>query len=298
MINNYSCEKENMSIIIREIKPEDTEAAGKIIYEAVRGISQHHNFPPDFPSLEAGIGFAANWIGHPQVYGVAAEEDGRFVGSNFLTELDPIRGVGPITVEPTLQARGTGRKLMQAVIERGADAPGIRLLQSAFNTRSMSLYASLGFEVKEPIALMTGKPSGEMREGTEVRPMTADDLPECEALCKKVHGFERTGDLRICLAASKTFVAVRDGRVTAYSSAVSMWHLNHGVAETEADMHDLLLGASARITDPVALLLPTRRAGFHRWALASGLKMVMPLSLMAMGEYNEPEGAFFPSVLY
>jgi hypothetical protein len=33
---------------------------------------------------------------------------------------------------------------MQAVLDRGAGALGIRLLQDAFNTGSLSLYASLG----------------------------------------------------------------------------------------------------------------------------------------------------------
>lgn len=48
-----------------------------------------------------------------------------------------IRGVGPITVDPTVQTRGVGRQLMRAVIDCGADGAGVRLLQDAFNTRSM-----------------------------------------------------------------------------------------------------------------------------------------------------------------
>src|SRR5687768_15202186 len=182
-----------MSIRIREINIGDAEIAGRIVFEAFNGISRQHGFPPDFPSVEAGQGFARMWIDHPLVYGVAAEENGQFVGSNFLTENTPIRGVGPITVDANAQSRGIGRKLMEAVIERGKDAAGIRLLQAAFNTRSMSLYASLGFEVKEPIALMIGRPAGKVSDGVEIRQMAGDDLPECEELCKRIHGFERTG---------------------------------------------------------------------------------------------------------
>ena len=58
----------------------------------------------------------------PYVHG--AEEDGRIVGSNYLWEYDTIRAVGPITVDPKLQAQGTGRKLMQAVIECGRGSTG------------------------------------------------------------------------------------------------------------------------------------------------------------------------------
>ena len=58
---------------------------------------------------------------------------------------------------------------MQAVIERGATRASIRLVQEAFNTTSLSLYTSLGFDVKEPLALIAGKPTGEAVRDGEVR---------------------------------------------------------------------------------------------------------------------------------
>ena len=146
--------------------------------------------------------------------------------------------------------------------------------------------------------MVSGKPVGEVSKGVTVRPMTSEDLAEAEEFCKKVHGFERTGELRDALQTFKPFAAVRDGKIVAYASTVSMWHLNHGMAETENDMRDLLVGVSAQIQEPVSFLLPTRQADFHRWALQSGLRMVKPLTLMAKGEYYEPNGTWFPSVLY
>jgi GNAT superfamily N-acetyltransferase len=56
------------------------------------------------------------------IWGVVAEIDGRIVGSNFLDERSPIGGVGQITVAPEGQNSGVGRKLMQAVLERGEGA--------------------------------------------------------------------------------------------------------------------------------------------------------------------------------
>ena len=80
--------------------------------------------------------FIVALINNPAFFGVVAEEDGRIVGSNFLDERCAVRGVGPITIDPDAQSRGVGRKLMQAVIERGRSqqAPSIRLVQDAFNT--------------------------------------------------------------------------------------------------------------------------------------------------------------------
>ena len=148
-----------MNVIIRPARPEDAEACGRIIYEAFRGIAERHNFRPDFPSADAGVQLAHLLINDPAVFGVVAESGDRVVGSNFLSEWNPVRGVGPITIAPDVQARGVGRRLMEAVIERGRGAAGVRLVQDSFNTASLSLYASLGFEVKEPLALMEGKVS-------------------------------------------------------------------------------------------------------------------------------------------
>lgn len=287
-----------MNINIRDIHADDAERAGSIIYDAFATVSTSHGFPPDFPSVEIATGFANMWIHHPKVAGFAAEVDGQFVGSNFLTEFDEVRGVGPITVDTGTQAAGIGRRLMEAVIERGRDARGIRLVQAAFNTRSMSLYASLGFDIKEPLALMAGKPTGTVSAGVEVRPMTADDLDEASELCQRVHGISRRGELELCIAHFTPYVAVRGGRIVAYASTVSVWALNHGVAETERDMYDLLIGAADQLDQPVSFLLPTHSASFHRWSLASGLRMVMPLSLMSMGHYEEPRSTYFASVLY
>jgi predicted N-acetyltransferase YhbS len=282
---------------LREATPADAETCARILFEAFGAISDHHRFPRDFPALEAAVGMMATWVPHPSVWGVVAEVDGRIVGSNFLDERNPIRGVGPITVAPDGQNSGVGRKLMEAVIERGQGAPGIRLLQDGFHMRSLALYQSLGFDVKESVVLMRGNPRSAPAELAEVRPLERGDLKSCEALCERVHGFSRTGELRDALDALAAFVAVRDGRVVAYGSSLTFWAMNHGVAESKDDMTALLLGAAAALEDPIALLAPLR-SGLFPWALSEGLRAVKPMNLMALGEYHEPRGSWYPSVLY
>jgi GNAT superfamily N-acetyltransferase len=284
-------------VTLREAEPRDLEACTQIVFDAFGSFHDYHRFPRDFPVLEAAAGLMGMWLPHPSIWGVVAEMDGRIVGSNFLDERDPIRGVGPITVDPEGQSAGVGRKLMRAVMERGEGAAGIRLLQDAFNMRSLSLYESLGFDVKEPVVLMTGKTRSGPVEGVEVRPAEEGDLDQCEALCQQVHGFERTNDLRDAIQAFAPFVTVRDGRIVAYASNVTFWPMNHGVAENEEDMKALLQGAAAAVEDPLAFLVPLR-TGLFRWGLGEGLRLVKPMNLMALGEYQEPRGSWFPSVLY
>ena len=282
---------------LREATPADAEACAQIVFDAFGAIHDHHRFERDFPVPDAAAQMIGAWIPHPSIWGVVAEKDGRIVGSNFLDERSPIRGVGPITVDPEGQNAGVGRKLMEAVIERGEGAPGIRLLQDAFHMRSLCLYESLGFDVKEPVAVTTGKPRSGPADGVEVRPLAEEDIEECGALCERVHGFPRTNELPDAMHAMTPFVALRDGRITAYTTSVSFWPMNHGVAETEEDMRALLLGAAAATGEPLAFLVPLRSPLF-RWSLSEGLRLVKPMNLMAMGEYQEPRGSWFPSVLY
>lgn len=284
-------------LTLRDPTPDDAPALAQIVFDAFGSIHDHHRFERDFPVLEAASALIDPWIAHPSVWGVVAEVDGRVVGSNFLDERSPIGGVGPITVDPAGQNSGVGRELMRAVIERGQGAPGIRLLQDGFHMRSLCLYESLGFDVKEPVAVTTGKPRSAPVEGVEVRPLAEDDIEECGALCERVHGFPRTGELRDALHAFASFVALRDGRITAYASSVTFWPMNHGVAESDEDMGALMLGAAAAVDDPLAFLVPLRSPLF-RWSLTEGLRLVKPMNLMALGEYHEPRGAWYPSVLY
>jgi GNAT superfamily N-acetyltransferase len=284
-------------VTIREAAPADAEACAQICFDAFGGIQDQHRFPRDFPVLEAATGLMGMWIPHPSIWGVVAERDGRIVGSNFLDERDPIRGVGPITVDPQGQNAGVGRRLMEAVLERGRGAPGIRLLQDAFHMRSLSLYESLGFDVKEPVAVIAGKPSSRPADDVGVRALEEDDLDACEALCKRVHGFERTNELRDAIQAFRPFVAVRDGRITAYASSMIFWPMNHGVAKSEEDMKALLVGAAAALNEPISFLVPLR-SGLFRWCLGEGLRLVKPMNLMALGQYQEPRGSWFPNVLY
>jgi GNAT superfamily N-acetyltransferase len=285
-------------VTLREPAPSDADELARIVFEAFGDIHDHHRFPRDFPSIEAAQMMMGAWLPHPEVWGVVAEADGRIVGSNFLDERDAVRGVGPITIDPAAQNAGVGRRLMEAVIERGADAPGIRLLQDGFHMRSLSLYARLGFDVKAVCAVVQGDPRGEADGGVEVRPLTEDDLDECETLCAKVHGFARTGALRDSWHGPGTpFAALRGGRIVAYASGVNFWPMSHGVAETTEDLQALLLGAAASTDGPLALLVPVESALF-RWSLEQGLRALKPMNLMARGDYQEPQGAWFPSVIY
>lgn len=285
-------------IVVRPAAVADAEACGRICYEGFRAISERHGFPPIYASVEAATGRVRAFLEHPAVFGVVAEHGDGVVGFNFLSERDSIRAVGPIVVDPAAQGRGIGRRLMAAVLDRAAGAPSVRLAQDAFNLGSLALYAGLGFEAEEPLVVVAGRPSEAPRSGWEVRPLQEEGLTACAALYERVHGYSRANELRDALGRGSAWVALRGGRVVAYAAVVTAWPANHGVGETEEDMAALLAGAGRLVEEPLALLLPIRQAGLFRWCLSTGLRPVRPMVLMNKGEYREPRGAWFPSVLY
>jgi predicted N-acetyltransferase YhbS len=274
----------------------DAEACGRICYEAFSALSREHGFAPDFPAPEVAIGLLTWMLGHPKFFSVVAEMEGRVVGSNFLDERNPIAGVGPITVDPAIQNRALGRRLMDAIHDRAAEkrCPGVRLIQAGYHTRSLSLYAKLGYDVREHLACMQGPPVGFAVEARVVRTAREDDLDGCNRLCQKVHGHDRGGELRDAVGQGSATVVEHDGRITGYATIVGFF--GHACGESNDDLK-ALIGAAKEFVGP-GFLLPTRNGDLFRWCLTNGLRVTQPMTLMSKGLYNEPAGVFLPSILY
>jgi len=294
----YAPQSEDSSppITLRQAASADAEACGKICYEAFRDIASRHNFPPPLPSPEFAAQHLAGAFSHPGMFCVVAEVDGKIVGSNCLDERNPIAGIGPITVDPTGQNRSVGRRLMQAVMDRAAQKhfSGVRLVQAAYHNRSLSLYAKLGFDVREPLSCMQGPAIGQQTPGYRVRPAAASDADACNALCRRVHGHDRSGELRDAVSEGMAVVAETRGRLAAYATGLAFF--GHAVAETNEDLQALISAAPAFIGP--GILVPSRNAELFRWCLDHGLRVVEPYTLMTVGLYNEPAGAFLPSITY
>jgi predicted N-acetyltransferase YhbS len=285
-----------MGVTVRRGTPEDAGACGRICYEAFATIAAAHGFPCDFPSVEVATGLTARLLANPGIYAVVADAGGDVVGSNFLDERAAIGGVGPITVDPVVQDSAVGRRLMEAVMDRAAEqgAAGVRLVQAAYHTRSLALYAKLGFQVREPLACLQGPPLGIAVDGRAVRPATIADLEACNRVCRAVHGHDRAGQVSDALAGGTAVVVEHDGRITGYSSGLSFFA--HSVGETLDDLK-ALIGTAAGFGGP-GILVPMRNGPLFGWCLEHGLRVVQVMTLMSTGFYHEPAGAYLPSIMY
>ena len=285
-----------MSLTLREGRPSDAEACGCICYAAFHAIATEHNFPPDFPTVELAMGVLSMLLAHPQMYTVVAERDGVIVGSNVVDERSQIAGIGPITVAPDTQNGGVGRALMQHVLERTAARgfPGVRLVQAAYHARSLSLYTKLGFDPREPLACLQGPALGMRMPGYGVRRASAADVAACNDLCRRVHGHTRDGELRDAVAQGAATVVEHGTRITGYATGIAFFA--HAVGETNNDVQALI--AAAPDFGGPGFLVPMRNADLFRWCLHQGLRTVQLMTLMSVGLYNEPRGAYLPSIAY
>ena len=285
-----------MAILLRTGETADGPAVGTICYHALKAIAESHNFPPDFPGPEITTDLLTGLINHDGFFNLVAETDGTIVGSGFIDERNPISGIGPVMVDPSLQNEGAGRALMQALMQRSQQrrVAGIRLVQAGYHSRTLALYLKLGFEVREPLACLQGPAVRKAVAGHTVRPATRNDLSACNQLCSRVHGHERGGELTDAIVRGVAWVVERAGRVTGYATPIAFF--GHAVGETNDDIK-ALIGASDSFPGP-GFLVPTRNGELMRWCLAEGLRITQTMTLMTIGLYNRPEGAWLPSVAY
>ena len=295
-----------MSLRLRPGTIDDAKETGKIIFDAFSGIADKHGFPREFPTVDIGINVATFFLSNPGFYSVVAEDTegngNKIVGSNFLDERSSlVAGVGPITIDPKSQNKGAGRQLMSNVMERARSKnyPAIRLLQASYHNRSLALYTSLGFDVREPISTLQGKPISAVIPGRSVRVATESDLESCNAICRAIHGHDRNGELKDSIKQGIAKVVLHGEKITGYTSGLT--YFNHSVGFSNDDLKALIASETITTADSYGgpgILIPTRNAELFRWCLDNKLRLVHQLTLMTIGMYNEPAGYYMPSILY
>ena len=267
----------------------------RICHEAFSHLHDRHHIPRDIPDLETGMMIISHVASRPDYTGVVATIDGKVVGSNFLLHSDEVAGVGPITVDPTVQSCGIGRSLMQWAIAE-SHRRGIRqtrLFQEAINTTSLSLYTSLGFEWRNSAALMQACPA--KNDDASIRPLTADDLEIIKTLSMSTYGFSRAGDASQLLAAKfPAFLRERDGRAVGYLIS-SLF--GHSGAETEDDLLALIAHAARHVPPALSVFIcPLNIPHLFRRALGEGHRTMKVVSYMSLGEFTSPSGIYLPSI--
>jgi hypothetical protein len=110
----------------------------------------------------------------------------------------------------------------------------------------------------------------------------------------RVHGHTRSAEVAEAIEAGSARVVERLGRITGYTTRIN--YFAHSVAETNDDLRALICDAEDFGTP--GFLVPLSNDDLFRWCLARGLRVFFVLNMMTIGLYQEPEGAYMPSVGY
>jgi ribosomal protein S18 acetylase RimI-like enzyme len=286
-----------MAIELVPAEPQHVSALGSTCFEAFKEVQDRGCGTRDFPTTEIAQQVLGMLVQRDDFYSVSALDDGRIVGSNFLSLMDPVARVGPLTIDPSYQGQGVGRALMQDVLDYAQhnNIKQVRLFHDAFNVASLSLYASMGFDVKDSVALMQAAPAAEA--DNSVRPIVEPDLPTIEELSKRIYKTSRRNEVAAAAPYGfATFLRERQGRVTGY---LLPGNFGHGVADTEEDALALVGEAARRLPPEFArFFCPLSEGSFYRKALQAGCRAIKGMNYMTLGPYEHPDEAWMPSVLY
>ena len=101
-------------------------------------------------------------------------------------------------------------------------------------------------------ALMQGPPLKLQLAGYDVRPATAAEMDACNALCRRVHGFDRGAELGDAIVQKSARLVQHLGRITGYATDIGFFA--HPVGASNEDLK-ALIGAAPAFTGPAAILI-------------------------------------------
>jgi L-amino acid N-acyltransferase YncA len=282
-------------IDIRPVQAADVPRCGEIMYLAFKTIAEQHNFPPDFPNVDATSGLLGMMADAPVFDGFVAEEAGSIYGSIFLSRRSAVGGISVITVDPISQNRMVGRQLMDTGMAHLADQGHKRqqLIQAGYHSRSLCLYAKLGFIATDLLSVVTGNPVDVEIPGRFVRQAKPEEAEVCNALCRQVHGFDRPGEVAGAIEHGMAVVVESEDGISGYASSIG--YAGHGVGLSNEDLKALIVSVD-EFSGP-GVIIPTTNGELFKWCLENGLKVTQQLTLMDSAPSSPANGYWWPGIL-
>ncbi len=179
---------------------------------------------------------------------IARDESGGLIGSIFYHPRETHIGIGIVTTHPAAGRRGVAKAMLQEIIRR-ADGKPLRLVSSAMNLDSFSLYTKLGFvphATFQDLSLSVPE-SGLPAAPANVRPATPADTAAMAGLEFRLNGIRRESDYRFFLNNAgnhwRSLVVERNGNIVGFLNACvhpASRLLGPGVSEDAGTMCQLV----------------------------------------------------------
>lgn len=285
-----------MAVEILTAVQDHVDELGRILYEAYKDLTDRHNFPHQYANAASAQSLVGSTVDLEFAYPIAAFDDGVPVGYSCMWLGGDVSGIGPVGVDPPAQGLGAAKAMISHFIDY-AEHHGIemiRLTQRAYNPLSLSLYASLGFDVRESFMELTALP-GRDPEGA-VREFNESDYPAIKELSTRLYKVDRSVELsELFQLGCRAIVRERNGNITGY---IVSGMGGHGMAETDDDALALMGESVLRFPEQNKFNCPLSLGDFYRKALKVGCRAVEVHTLMTYGPYEPPDGIWMPSSIY
>ena len=205
---------------------------------------------------------------------VAEDETGAVAGVALALVRDGIWGLSLLAIAPDRQARGTGRRLLEASLTHDAGVRG-RIIASSTDPRAMRLYARAGFHLHPCVAAAGPLNRNRLPAGLRSRDAGPERLEAAAALARGVRGGAYGAeDLGLCLThgSGRLLMCGDDGFAIARSGSTAMV-----VGRDEETAADLLWSVFAT-GDPGATVMADFITGGQDWAVRTALEAGLSFS--------------------
>jgi GNAT superfamily N-acetyltransferase len=175
-------------ILVRPLVQSDLGEAARIIcvaFGTFLGVADPERFLGDADTARS------RWKTEPSSV-LAAECDGKLVGSNFVANWGSFGFFGPLTIEPEYWNRGVAQRLLVATMEifKRWGTQHMGLYTFAHSPKHLALYQKFGFWPRDLVALMA-KPVGEQpatsaADTVGLSAASRDERPQVLAACREV----------------------------------------------------------------------------------------------------------------
>lgn len=292
---------------IRQMVETDRQEVAELICVSTNYWYEQHGMPRIFAAGPAGADVFYRVYGAlAGSVGIVAEIAGRLVGSCFYHIRQTHVSLGIMNAHPNYFGQGVARALLRHIIRVAdqADKP-IRLVSSALNIDSFSLYTRAGFVprcVFQVIALTVSEDGIADREDTAVREARLEDVQSMAAIEMEVSGICREGDYWHFIDNPDGFWHVsvceeQDGKLNGFMvSSGDM--LGPGVARTEREAAALLLAELDRLRGrKVVFLVPVECAELVQRVYGWGGRNCELHFAQIRGAYQEFAGVCLPTFM-
>lgn len=270
----------------------DALACGEVCFRAFLALAERHDFPPFYPTLEHTISMIREKLTDLNFYAVVAESEGRIVGSSFLDERSEVAALGPVSVDPSVPSAQIRQMFLEDAIRRVEEMGhvGLRAVEESFDSGTITQAARLGFKTSEALGLMSGTISSFRFDGYAARAAKENDLNACKKISVEFLRYDRSSEILDAIRKTKASVVIRNGVVRGYTTGLNL--TGHSVARTNDDLKALIATAGKK---HINFLLPVRNIELLEWCLENGFRLAMPVSLLTVGMYQVPKGAYLHS---